>query len=287
MTDNASKPKIDLHMHTTLADGKLTPTELVRLLVERDVSIAAISDHDSTEGLDEAFAAAAANPELRLVPAIEISADHPIATKGDIHMLGYFLDYHQEAFQAKLLSFREDREYRGYHMVQRLAEQGYSGDWERVKAIAADAGIGRPHIAQALVERGYIAQVRDAFNGLLNDDGIAFVARPHISTRDAVDMIRGVGGVAVLAHPVFLPDYRDVITTLPDLGVEGIEVHYAEFDSELRKELGELADRYGLLQCGGSDYHAMGSAGENLPGTAGPPLEVLEELERRAKSRSS
>jgi predicted metal-dependent phosphoesterase TrpH len=282
-----SPEKIDLHMHTTLSDGHLTPTELVRLLHNRGVTVAAISDHDSTEGLDEAFEAAKKYPSLRLIPAIEISADHPTEEKSDVHVLGYFLDYHNDALQKRLREFRGSRERRGEMMVMRLVEQGYAIEWERVKEIAGDAGIGRPHIAQVLVEKGYIAHQRDAFNGILDDDGIAFVDRPHITISESVDLIRSAGGVAVLAHPLFIPEYEKVLSQLPELGVAGFEVHYAEFSSEKRTELARLADEYGMIKAGGSDYHAMAYDGENLPGTVGPPIETVVALERLADEARS
>ena len=277
-----ASPKIDLHMHTTLSDGKLTPTELVRLLHDRGVTVAAISDHDSTEGLDEAMAAAAAYEGLRIVPAVEISADHPTDDHADVHVLGYFLDYHDPTLSERLASFRDDRVVRARHRVARLAETGYPVEWDRVVAIAGEAGIGRPHIAQALVERGYIAHVKDAFNGLLNDDGIAFVGRAHISMEGSAELIRSAGGVAVLAHPLFIPNYEELLPKIGELGFVGFEVHYGDFSPVQRRSLLELAARYDMLPCGGSDYHAMGHQGESLPGTAGPPPEVFAELERLA-----
>ncbi|MEX2598832.1 MAG: PHP domain-containing protein, partial [Dehalococcoidia bacterium] len=221
--------KIDLHMHTTASDGYLTPTELVQLLSRRAVDVAAISDHDTTEGLDEAIAEAKKHPGLRIIPAIELSADHPTDEKSDVHVLGYFLQYHDYAFQSRLKTFREGREERGLLMVRKLAELGYQVDWERVKAIAGDASIGRPHVARALVERGYVSSVKEAFKGLLEDGGPAFVDKTHISMREAVDLIRSVGGVPVLAHPLYIPQYEDVLAMLPDLGFAGFEVHYGDF----------------------------------------------------------
>ena len=196
----ARSPKIDLHMHTTLSDGRLTPEELVGLLDRQGVDVAAVTDHDSTEGLDAAIAAAKQYPGLRLVAGIEISADHPTDERSDVHVLGYFLNYHDEAFQERLRGFRDDREYRGRRIVERLAEQGYPVEWERVLEIAGEAGVGRPHIAQAMLERGYIKTIKEAFNGLLNDEGTAFVGRTHISIAESVELIRSVGGVAVLAE---------------------------------------------------------------------------------------
>ena len=243
-----------------------------------------MTDHDSTEGLDAAIAAAERYPRLRLIPGIEISADHPTDPKSDVHVLGYFLNYHDDAFQERLQAFRDDRKYRGQRIVERLGEQGYAVAWERVLEIAGEAGVGRPHIAQALVERGYIKTVKEAFNGLLNDEGTAFVGRSHISIAESVELIASVGGVAVLAHPLYVPGYEELIPQLASFGIVGFEVHYGEWAPEQRKSLARLAERYGMLPTGGSDYHAMGHEGEHLPGTAGPPAEVFAELEKRAEA---
>ena len=271
-------PKIDLHLHTTRSDGHLTPTELVRLLVAQGVTIAAITDHDSTEGLDEAFDEAARHPSLRLIAGIEMSADHPQG-EGDLHLLGYFLRYHNESFQDQLRQFREGRTDGAKMMVDKLAQLGLPVDWERVREIAADASIGRPHIAQAMAERGYISSPREAFNGYLEDGGKAYIARPHISFEGAVKLINSVGGVAVLAHPLYAKNYAELIPALPAMGVVGMEVHYAEFSPERRANLARLAAQYHLLPCGGSDYHAVGTPAEHLPGSAGPPIEVFDQLE--------
>lgn len=280
-----NQPRIDLHLHTTRSDGHLTPTELVRLLVSRGISIAAITDHDSTEGLDEAFAEASHYPELRLIAGIEMTADLPDGT-GDVHLLGYFLGYHDRSFQEHLLQFREGRVNGAKMMVHKLAELGLPVDWQRVQSIAAGASVGRPHIAQAMVERGYIKSQKDAFEEYLQDGGKAHFARPHILLADAVKLINSVGGVAVLAHPLYTKSYQDLIASLSKIGVVGIEAHYAEFNPADQSELLRLADHYNLLPCGGSDYHAFGSPNENLPGTAGPPLEVFEKLEALALTQS-
>ena len=277
---------VDLHMHTTYSDGLLSPAALVRLVAQQGVSIASVTDHDSTEGLDEAFAEAAAHPGLRLIPGVEISTDHPRDSKGDLHILGYFLDRSIVELQERLAQFREDRDHRAEHMVKRLASLGMPVDIERVREIAGEAGIGRPHIAQAMVERGYIRSVPDAFNGYLNDDGSAHVSRPHISLDEAVGLIQRAGGVAVLAHPIYATEYEQLLETISEVGIVGFEVHYANFDASTRRRLLAMADRLGLLACGGSDYHGAGTSGEQLPGSAGPPLAVVDELERLAKANA-
>ena len=274
--------RADLHLHTTLSDGRLSPTELVRLVVQQGVTVASITDHDSTEGLDEAFAEAARHPGMRLVPGIEISADNPLDPVGDVHVLGYFLDRTDERLQQRLRGFRHDRDTRAERMVERLAEIGKPVDMERVREIAGEAGIGRPHVARAMMERGYIPTIAAAFDGYLDDDGLANVGRPHIGMDEAAAMIRRAGGVAVLAHPVYAKDYERLLATIADAGMVGFEVHYANFSPDQRRHLARLADRLGLLACGGSDYHAMGAEGEALPGSAGPPIEVVDELERLA-----
>ena len=129
-------------MHSTLSDGKLTPTELVRLLHDQGVDIAALSDHDSTEGMAEALAAAEAYPDLRVIPAVEISADHPTEQNADVHVLGYFLEPTNAELSTTLAAFREDRTYRAQKMVEKLAKEGYPVEWEAVLAIAGEAGIG-------------------------------------------------------------------------------------------------------------------------------------------------
>ena len=279
---SAREQRADLHLHTTASDGRLTPTELVRLVAERGVPVAAVTDHDSTEGMEEAEREAARHSGLRLITGIELSADSPLDEGGDVHLLGYFFDRADAALQKRLRAFREEREQRGERMVERLAKIGKPVEWERVLAIADGASVGRPHVAQAMVERGYVASVRDAFDGYLNDQGAAFVARPHVNLGDAAEMIRRTGGVSVLAHPVYAANYERLLHQLAEMGIAGFEVHYANFDTETRQKLASLADRLGLLPCGGSDYHAFGAEGEQLPGSAGPPLSVVAELERLA-----
>jgi 3',5'-nucleoside bisphosphate phosphatase len=277
---------VDLHMHTTFSDGRLTPTELVDLLASRGLRVASITDHDTTDGLDEALAAASHHPELLLVPGIEISADHP-SGEGDVHILGYFIDRHEPRLQARLHQLQSEREHRGKHMVERLGEIGLPVDWERVVEISGDGSVGRPHIAQAMVEQGYIASVKEAFDGYLNDDGKAYIDRARISIEETVVLISGAGGVAVLAHPMYVHEFEALLPHLAEIGMAGMEVHYAEFGPGDQARLARLAEANGLLPCGGSDYHGTGSTNEHLPGSAGPPMEVFNRLAELAVSRKA
>ena len=270
---------VDLHLHTTASDGRLSPTELIHLLASQGLKQVAISDHDTTEGLAEAFAAAEEFPDMRMIPAIELSTDIP----GDeVHMLGYFLRHEDEELQKILREFRMGRLERGRMMVEKLATLGINIEWERVQEIAGEGSVGRPHIALAMVEKGYCKEPKDAFPEYLGRNGSAYVERSKMTPPEAVDMLIRFGAVPVLAHPAYLNDMETTIAELAEAGILGLEVHYAQFRSETVQQLAELADRYGLIPCGGSDYHGLGNEGESLPGTLGPPPETVGLLEEAA-----
>ena len=270
---------VDLHLHTTASDGRLSPTELIHLLASQGLQQVAISDHDTTEGLAEAFAAAEEFPDMRIIPAIELSTDIP----GDeVHMLGYFLRHEDEELQKILREFRMGRLERGRMMVEKLATLGINIEWERVQEIAGDGSVGRPHIALAMVEKGYCKEPKDAFPEYLGRNGSAYVERSKMTPPEAVDMLIRFGAVPVLAHPAYLNDMETTIAELAEAGIVGLEVHYAQFSPETVQQLAGLADRYGLIPCGGSDYHGLGIEGEPLPGTLGPPPETVGLLEEAA-----
>ena len=270
---------VDLHLHTTASDGRLSPTELIHLLASQGLKQVAISDHDTTEGLAEAFAAAEEFPDMRIIPAIELSTDIP----GDeVHMLGYFLRHEDEELQKILREFRMGRLERGRMMVEKLATLGINIEWERVQEIAGEGSVGRPHIALAMVEKGYCKEPKDAFPEYLGRNGSAYVERSKMTPPEAVEMLIRFGAVPVLAHPAYLNDMETTIAELAEAGIVGLEVHYAQFSPETVQQLAELADRYGLIPCGGSDYHGLGNEGESLPGTLGPPPETVGLLEEAA-----
>ena len=270
---------VDLHLHTTASDGRLSPTELIHLLASQGLKQVAISDHDTTEGLAEAFAAAEEFPDIRIIPAIELSTDIP----GDeVHMLGYFLRHEDEELQKILREFRMGRLERGRMMVEKLATLGINIEWERVQEIAGEGSVGRPHIALAMVEKGYCKEPKDAFPEYLGRNGSAYVERSKMTPPEAVEMLIRFGAVPVLAHPAYLNDMETTIAELAEAGIVGLEVHYAQFSPETVQQLAGLADRYGLIPCGGSDYHGLGNEGEPLPGTLGPPPETVGLLEEAA-----
>lgn len=267
--------EIDLHLHTTESDGKLTPPDLIALAVQRELKFIAITDHDTTDGLDPAWKAAMSSPQLTVIAGIELSTDIP---GNEIHVLGYYIDHRDTNFQMLLQSFRESRVGRAQKMVEKLGEMGMPLEWTRVREIAGRGSIGRPHVAQAMLERGYISQFQEAFEKYIGRNGPAYVEREKQTPEAAVQLIGEVGGVAVLAHPAQVDNLENVLTSLKAAGLKGMEVHYAQYDAETVARLAALAEKYDLLPCGGSDYHALGTPTERLPGTAGPPMWVAEEI---------
>ena len=266
---------VDLHLHTLASDGRLSPTELVNLAASQGLKVVAVSDHDTTEGLAEAYRAAEQFSDLQIIPAIELSTDIP----GDeIHMLGYFLQYEDDEFQVILRRFRAGRLERGRLMVEKLATLGLPVEWERVQEIAGDGSVGRPHIALAMVEKGYFKEPKEAFYDYLGRNGQAYVERKKMTPAEGAEMLARVGGSAVLAHPANLVDLDAKVAELKEAGLVGMEVYYAQYSPDTVDYLLSIARNHDLIPCGGSDYHGLGNSGEPLPGTLGPPMESVERL---------
>ena len=245
--------------------------------------MAAITDHDSTEGIPEALEAASRFPQLTIIPGIELSTDIP---GNEVHMLGYFIRYQDAAFQEMLRRFREGRVDRAREMVDKLAALGRPVDWERVCELAQGA-VGRPHIAQAMVEKGYIAYPQEAFTHYIGRNGPAYAEREKMTPAEAVQYILAVGGVPVLAHPHVVDNVESLLPELTEAGLAGMEVYYKEYTPDYVEAFGSMASRHGLLPCGGSDYHAFGTPGEEVPGISGPPLEVVDRLRALAAEVSA
>lgn len=247
--------KVDLHTHTTASDGRLSPRELVALAHQRGIRILAITDHDSTEAIPEALEAARAFPSLTIIPGIELSID---ASEEEVHILGYFIDYENAGFQNSLAGLRGSRLERGRKMVEKLAKLGMPVSWERVLELAGDGSVGRPHIAQALLERGYVSSIQEAFIKYIRRDGPAYAARQRLTPVEAVQMLLQANGLPVLAHPGDLMNLEPLLIQLKPAGLVGMEVYYDGYDGSLVKRLAQIAKKYDLLPLGGSDYHGEG-----------------------------
>jgi predicted metal-dependent phosphoesterase TrpH len=274
---------VDLHLHTTASDGTLTPTELIDLIGASGIRIAAVTDHDSTSGLPKAFEAASRYPDLRLIPGIELSGytDH-----AEVHVLGLFIDYKQPDFQAILEKFRNGREIAVRESVERLRGLGKDITWERVRELAGGT-VGRPHIARALLEKGYISTMAEAFEKYLGDGGSARVQRRRLSTAEAIKLIHGIGGVAAVAHPRTVEGFDEEIPALVADGLDAIEVFAEKYGPDKLEHYSRVARENNLVPIGGSDYHHNGEEGELKPGSSGvpgPDPAAVDELERRAEA---
>ena len=270
--------KVDLHTHTLASDGALTPRQLVDKAAEHRVTVLAITDHDSTEGIAEASAAVARHPGLTLVPGLEINCN---VEGAEIHVLGYLVDHEAPWFQEFLSTQRAARTARVHTLAARLAELGITIDPAEVLALAGEAAPGRPHVAQVMVKRGYVRSVREAFDKYLRSDGPANVPRHRLTPVEAIEVIRRARGVAVLAHPG-LANRDAMIPELVDAGLGGIETYYAEHSGEqVRNDL-DLCRRFDLVATGGSDFHGPHTGRTNPPGTPAVPIRAWEGLQARA-----
>ncbi len=271
---------IDLHVHTSASDGRFTPEEIVLRAAEVGLSVLAITDHDNVDGIAPALAAAAAFPQLRVIPGVEISSDVP---DGEVHVLGYCLDYTDGGLLDALKRMRNSRVTRARKMVTRLGELGLPVAWERVLEFAGDGSVGRPHIAQALLEKGYIGNLAEAFEGYIERNGPAYVERDKMTPAEAVELILAAGGLPVMAHPMTVPDPEATIGELQAAGLLGIEVYYARHSEATVRRLAALAARSGLIPTGGTDYHGLDPTETPLGEVTVPPesVERLLELARR------
>lgn len=270
--------RVDLHMHTNASDGQYTPEELIDLA--RSFDIIAITDHDTTDGVEPAQLAARAYGAPRVIPGVELSAEDD---GGDVHVLGYFIDIHNPALQERLAHFRSTRYHRGKLMLDKLAGMGMPLDWDRVVAIADGGAIGRPHIARALLEAGYVESIRDAFDRYISNDGPAYVARARLSPEESVALIHSAGGAAVLAHPGLLPDYRAMLTRLIAAGLDGVEVVHPSNNDAVRLDLRGIAVANNLVMTGGSDFHGPRIKPDITLGMVSPPEGAAAALEQAAK----
>jgi predicted metal-dependent phosphoesterase TrpH len=276
----------DLHSHSTISDGRLTPTQLIDLAHKNGVRIMALTDHDIVDGLPEAFEAASRHPDFTLIPGIEMSTDVP---GNEVHILGHFIDWQDTAFRERLLRLQESRLGRARKMVEKLAALGKPVDWDRVQSFAEGA-VGRPHIALALVEAGHCATVNEAFDLYLSRTGPAYVERERLEPEEVVEMIRGVRGLATLAHPRELyaaGSLEPLLERLVRAGLTGMEVYYQDYSPEEVETFRLLAERFGLLPLGGSDYHGLGGPQQREPGNIPLPIEPVDALFKLAEERGS
>lgn len=280
---------VDLHLHSTYSDGVRTPAELVAMAAELGLKAIALADHDTVDGIDEAMAAGSAQG-VEVLPAIEFSV--ALGSYRDVHLLGYLLDHRDPQLLAILKDFREKREARGEAIIGRINEkltlEGKATIASAEAAALAGGALGRPHIAQVLMAKGYVRDMQDAFvRYLLPCD----VPKRYFPVDEALATIKRLGGVAVLAHPTTITNEREALTKaieqLMEMGLAGLEVYNNVCSEQDSAYLRSFAEKRGMVWTGGSDYHGIeeGICMGTGKGSMAVPYSCVEELKKQGKSR--
>jgi len=248
----------DLHLHTTASDGTMSPAEIVRYAKGKGLRVIAITDHDTIEGLQEGMQEGD-KVGLEVIPGVELSADAP---KGTMHLLGYYIDPACSELADKLRVLQQARMERNLAIVEKLRGLGIPIELSEVKEAPEHGQIGRPHFAYTMVHKGYAQNIQDAFDRYLGKGRPAYVEKFRFSPEEAMHFIRKAGGITVLAHPFTLKqpqpaDFDALIGELKREGLDGIEVYYPEHSDGQRKLYRDVAQKYGLVISGGSDFHGL------------------------------
>ena len=263
---------IDLHLHTTLSDGSLTPEALVAAAAARDVRLIAITDHDEIEGIIPAQLTGR-SLGVEVLSGVEINTT---VGREEIHILGYGFPADSPVLRDGLQGLRAARQQRVVLIVERLRALGYPLELQRVAEIAGDGSMGRPHIARALLREGYVTSMSDAFERLIGHHGPAYVPRAQFQPEEAIALIRRGGGIAVLAHPGKLGDPPRILRQMVDAGLQGLEVYHTDHSSAVTARMHKLARGYDLLVTGGSDSHGPDVMRSVTIGSVPVPEEVAQ-----------
>ncbi len=280
---------IDLHTHSTVSDGTLTPTELVKLAKEVGLDAIALTDHDTFSGVAEAMEAGK-EFGIEVIPGCELSLDSPDGA-GWMHVVALWIPEDPEELKTAFDWIIEGRKTRNHEIIDILRTQGISITYEAVAA-RAQGTIGRPHFAQELVSLGVCSSINEAFKVWIGDDGRAYVPKRKLKPKQALDILNNIGATSILAHPFALglnfTKTEALVRELMKMGLDGMEVHYSEHNEAATKGFKEMAERLGLLISGGSDYHGTVKPKISLgkgKGGLHVPTELLEKMkaDRRAK----
>jgi predicted metal-dependent phosphoesterase TrpH len=274
---------IDLHTHSTASDGSMSPAELVRHAKENGLSAIALTDHDTVDGIEEALEEGS-RTGIEVIPGIELSVEY----QPEMHILGYFTEKSvYKSIRQELTLIKQGRDERNIKIIIRLNDLGINITENEVRNVAMGEIVGRPHIARVLVSKGYVNSIEEAFDKYLSKQGLAYFRRFELKPADGIKAIRNAGGIAVIAHPVFLrKSYEEMDKLLGELkeyGLAGIEAIYSENSKEDTGNLLRLAIKHELLATGGSDFHGTFKNGIEIGSGRGNlkvPYELLEKLRR-------
>ena len=263
----------DLHLHTNFSDGTMSPEQLVIEARHSGLDAIAITDHDILDGIESALSAGEEHG-VEIIPGIELSAEY---NGEEVHMLGFCMDWQDQQFREKISEFRDSRHTRAMKIVDKLNQLGVEIEYDDVFKRADSASVGRPHVAAALVERGHVADISDAFRRFLGDDGPAYIPKHKLSPAEAIALILDVGGIPILAHPGSLE--QDIIPELVSCGLMGLEAFHPYHTSQLSDYYCDFARRNHLLVTGGSDCHGWAKDRITI-GSVRLPYEHVDALKR-------
>lgn len=276
---------VDLHIHTIASDGILTAEELVKQASLKGLKAIAITDHDAWDAI-EPISSLAFKVGIEVIPGIELSTT---IDQAEIHILGYFIDYSRPHFQERVRHFKNIRIERAYRMVEKLAELGVRIEISRVLEIAGSGSVGRPHVARALTEEGYVGSIDEAFTRYLGNGCAAYVPKNFLTPKESFDLIHSVGGLAFYAHPG-IENRDDLISQFISQGMDGVEAWHAKHSIIQVKNYLELAAQKGFLVCGGSDCHSdnlLNNTNSNIKVPYAAVEKMKEYLERKGKPQDS
>lgn len=273
--------RIDLHTHTNLSDGVLSPSQLVQKARDRGLDIISITDHDSVNGIKEA-SEYGKTIGLEVIPGVEISTD---VDDKEIHLLAYFIDIESEELKKYLSFFRDERMHRAKRIIQKLRNLGLKISIEDVIERSKNSAIGRPHIAYTMVDLGLIPNYQQAFEKFIGDNGPAFERKIHVSAQSALKLISDAGGLSFIAHPGFMKE--NLLLSLIKAGVDGIEcVHPSHSENQVQFYRG-IVNQYCLLESGGSDFHGGKKADDDNLGKYLINQNILDAMKKMLQKNSA
>ncbi|MFC1477470.1 PHP domain-containing protein [candidate division KSB1 bacterium] len=265
---------VDLHIHTNASDGFVEPIEVLTRLKNAGIMTFSVTDHDSVAALD-ALNRRSSLYQMRLINGVELSAEYQ---HQDVHFLGYFINHHNKRFLDYLYLFRRRRHQRAQEMVAKLGKLGVKISMNYVESLARNKPIGRPHIADALVNAGAVGSRDEAFEKYLRDDGPVYLEKYRISAKEVIDLIHSIGGGAFLAHPGLSLSSDEPVKTLVEMGLDGIEVIHPRHTPEQVKHYTSLASKLKMKISGGSDFHGD-PRGDDVLGKYIIDIATLSEIE--------